>query len=330
MHIGIEIGGTKLQLVVAESRGNITQRFGQAVKRDADATAILAWIEQTMSQLATAPIAIGVGFGGPVDAEIGQIITSHQVSGWAGLNLANWLRERTGATRVYVENDANVAALGEALRGAGQGYQHVFYITLGSGVGGGMVVNGQLYRGVRPGEAEIGHVWVTPPTAHSPGQTLEQAASGWAVDRQIRNLLPQLPTHSPLRHYAEAAGPGGEARWLAPALADNDPAAHQLLEQLGRVVALSLSHVVHLFHPQVLVLGGGLSLVGEPLRQAVEKSLPRYIMAAFQPPPLVRLAQLGTDAVPVGALAMLGRERQEGRNKRQETRSERQEEGNKK
>ncbi|MBO0929533.1 ROK family protein [Fibrella aquatilis] len=306
MQVGIEIGGTKLQLVVAEPRGAVTQRYGQTIERGTHATAILAWIDQTIRQLTNPPTAIGVGFGGPVNAETGQIITSHQVSGWSGVNLASWLRERTGTARVCVENDANVAALGEALCGAGQGFRHVFYVTLGSGVGGGMVVDGRLYRGNLPGEAEIGHIWVTPPTAHSPGQTLEQAASGWAIDRQIRELIPQLPPHSSLRQYVEAAKPGGEARWLAPALADHDPAAQQAIDQVGRVIALGLSYAVHLFHPQVLVLGGGLSLVGEPLRQAVEKVLPHYVMAAFQPPPPVRLAQLGTDAVPVGALAMLG------------------------
>lgn len=307
MHIGIEIGGTKLQLVVAEPRGPIVQRFHHAVAPTADATTILSWIILTVSQLSTKPTAIGVGFGGPVNAETGQIITSHQVRGWAGLNLSDWLRQQTGVAQVRVENDANVAALGEALHGAGQGFRHVFYVTLGSGVGGGMVIDGRLYQGARPGEAEIGHVWLSPPTADSPGQTLEQAASGWSVDHNIRALLPQLPPDSPLRRYVEAADQtGGEARWLAPALADGDPAARQLLEQVGHAVALGLSHVVHLFHPQVLVLGGGLSLIGEPLRLAVEMALPRYVMAAFQPTPAVRLAQLGTDVVPVGALALLG------------------------
>lgn len=311
MHVGIEIGGTKGQLMVAEPDGTITRRFHHAVDKAAGAAGIRSWIEQTLTSLgASTPgssvTGVGVGFGGPVDTETGQIITSHQVSGWTGFNLADWLRERTGATRVRVENDANTAALGEALHGAGQGFRHVFYVTLGSGIGGGMVVDGQLYRGARPGEAEIGHLWVVPPTRDVPGQTLEQTASGWAVDRQLRDLLPQLPADSPLRWYMEmAAKPGGEARFLAPALADGDPVAQMLIEQIGSIIALGLSHVVHLFHPDVLVLGGGLSLVGEPLRLAVETALHRFVMAAFQPPPAVRLAQLGTDVVPVGALALL-------------------------
>lgn len=308
MHVGIEIGGTKLQLVVAETGGPIVRRFHQAVAPGAGAAAILGHIEQTLTDLETPLTGIGVGFGGPVDTGAGQIITSHQVPGWLGFPLADWLRQRTGATEVRVENDANAAALGEALRGAGQGFKHVFYITLGSGVGGGMVIDGRLYQGAHPGEAEIGHVWVNPPTASSPGQTLEQTVSGWAVDRQIRDLLPQLPSDSPLRRYCETSGQtGGEARWLAPALADQDPAAARLTDQIGTVVALGLSHVVHLFHPEVIVLGGGLSLIGEPLRNAVDTALSRLVMAAFQPPPAVRLAQLGTDAVPVGALALLSK-----------------------
>ncbi|CCH00741.1 ROK family protein [Fibrella aestuarina BUZ 2] len=306
MQIGIEIGGTKLQLLVAGADGTIVRRFQQQVDSAAGAAGILDWIEQTLGQVPGPIDGVGVGFGGPIDAETGYIITSHQVAGWAGINLADWLRQRTGAAQVRLENDANAAALGEALHGAGQGFTQVFYVTLGSGVGGGMVVDGKLYRGAKPGEAEIGHLWIVPPTRDSPGQTLEQTASGWAVDRQIRDLLPQLPPDSPLRWYVEMAPrSGGEARYLAPALADNDPVAAMLIEQIGAVVALGLSHVVHLFHPQVLVLGGGLSLIGEPLRMAVETALSRFIMAAFQPPPAVRLAQLGTDAVPVGALAMM-------------------------
>jgi glucokinase len=310
MHIGIEIGGTKIQLVTAyPGEPAIQQRYHHSVDAAAGATGILDWIEQTINALPEAATAIGVGFGGPVGAE-GQIITSHQVRGWDGFPLGEWLCERTPATAVWVENDANTAALGEARYGAGRGYRHVFYVTLGSGVGGGMVVDGQLYRGASPGEAEIGHIWIVPPTRHVPGQTLEQTASGWAVDRQIRDLLPQLPPDSPLRRYVtQTQKPGGEAHYLAPALADGDLVAAMLVEQIGAVIALGLSHVVHLFHPDVLVLGGGLSLIGEPLRQAVEAALPGLVMSAFQPPPAVKLAQLGTDVVPVGALALAKGER---------------------
>ena len=309
MKVGIEIGGTKLQLFVADGGGQMQQRFRFEVDKTNGATGILNTIADTIAQLHEPISAVGVGFGGPVDGQTGQISTSFQIDGWAGMNLADWLREHTQAQTIRIENDANVAALGEALHGAGRGYRHVFYVTVGSGIGGGMVVDGQIYHGARPGEAELGHLWLIPPTDVSPGQTLEETCSGWAIDRQIRDLLLQLPPDSPLRQLVEAAAKdgqtGGEARFLYAAYEQNDPVARMLIEQIGTMLALGLSHVTHLFHPQVIVLGGGLSLIGEPLRAAVKTALARLVMTAFRPAPLIFLAQLREEAVPIGALALL-------------------------
>lgn len=309
MILGIEIGGTKLQLVTSDETGQINQRFRYSVDTKLGAEGIRKQIETTLAQLPEQPEAVGVGFGGPVDWQSGQIATSHQIGGWAGFNLANWLRERLPEANVRVENDANVAALGEAKRGVATGFSNVFYSTLGSGVGGGMIQNGQIYHGATPGEAEIGHLWLVPPDeSGSPGQTIEQTVSGWAVDKQIRDLLPQLPTDSVLKSLVQEAhrtgNTGGEARFLHPAYEGSDPVARMLIEQIGSVVALGLSHVVHLFHPDAIVLGGGLSLIGEPLRAAVRQALPRFVMKAFHPAPIVLLAKLGEDAVPVGALQL--------------------------
>lgn len=309
MNLGIEIGGTKLQLVADNLTGQITQRFRYAVDPTRGADGILAQIAATIRQLPEPPQAIGVGFGGPVDWKTGRIATSHQIGGWSGFELANWLSEQVPGAIVRVENDANVAALGEAVQGVATGFQNVFYVTLGSGVGGGMVVNGQIYHGAMPGEAEIGHLWLVPPGESTSGQTIEQTVSGWAVDKQIRELLPQLPDDSVLKKLVQQAQvegiSGKEARFLHPAYEAGDPVARMLIEQIGSVVALGLSHVVHLFHPEVIVLGGGLSLIGEPLRAAVRQALPRFVMNAFHPAPIVFLAKLGEDTVPMGALALV-------------------------
>ena len=309
MYLGIEIGGTKLQLVTGDLVGHITQRFRFAVDPAQGADGILSRIAETIGQLPETPQAIGVGFGGPVDAQTGRIATSHQVGGWAGFELTNWLRQQVPGALVRVGNDANVAALGEARQGVATGFQHVFYITLGSGVGGGMVVDGQLYHGTSPGEAEIGHLWLVPPGESITGQTIEQTVSGWAVDRQIRDLLPQLPDDSALKKLVQQAHrtgeTGNEAAWLHPAYEADDPVARILIEQIGSVLALGLSHVVHLFHPDAIVLGGGLSQIGEPLRAAVRQALPRFVIKAFHPAPVVLLAKLGEDAVPVGALELV-------------------------
>ncbi|WP_405510892.1 ROK family protein [Spirosoma sp. KNUC1025] len=263
MNLGIEIGGTKLQLVTNNQTGQITQRFRYTVDPTQGADGILTQIAATIQQLPDLPKSIGVGFGGPVDWQTGRIAASHQIGGWAGFQLGDWLRNQIPGTFVRVENDANVAALGEATQGVATGFQRVFYVTLGSGVGGGMVINRQLYHGAMPGEAEIGHLWLVPPSDSSPGQTIEQTISGWAVDQQIRELLPQLPADSPLKRAVQQADNeqpqkiGGQARFLHPAYEAGDPVARMLIEQIGSVLALGLSHVVHLFHPDAIVLGVG-------------------------------------------------------------------------
>jgi glucokinase len=176
----------------------------------------------------------------------------------------------------------------------------VFYVTLGSGVGGGLVVNGDIYHGARPGESEIGHVRLD-----RDGTIVEQRCSGWAIDATIR-ASGRENQGSVLARLAEGAS-RGEARQLAPALRENCPVARRILDDLASDLAFGLSHVTHLVHPEIIVLGGGLSLVGEPLRASVESALKRMVMPTFAPGPLVALAYLREDAVPVGALLLAAR-----------------------
>ncbi len=198
---------------------------------------------------------------------------------------------------MFVDNDANVAALGEARRGAGRGANPVFYVTLGSGVGGGLVVDGRIYHGAKPGEAELGHLRLD-----RAGTILESRCSGWAVDAKIRELKNREPSSA----LAQMLGPelGGEARHLIAALAQNDPAAHRILNETTADLAFGLSHVTHLFHPAAIIIGGGLSTVGEPLRAAIAHSLNLFVMDALKPAPQILLTKLAEDAVPTGALEL--------------------------
>ncbi len=297
--LGIEIGGTKLQLVLGEANCAITERHKLAVQPADGAEGIRRQIETALPDLTRGNKiqAVGVGFGGPVDWKTGQICRSHQIEGWSEFDLAGWLKKLTGAP-VKVNNDANVAALGEASHGAGIGFDPVFYVTLGSGVGGGLIASGSIYHGATPGEAEIGHVRLD-----RRGRTIESSCSGWAVDARVRKLIRKRP-NSILAKLAGPGGKGGEAQFLSTALKKRDPSATRILAQLANDLAFGLSHAVHLFHPQVIILGGGLSKLGEPLRSGIEKSLPSFIMEAFSPGPKIRITKLQDDAVPVGALAL--------------------------
>ncbi|MBI2925775.1 MAG: ROK family protein [Verrucomicrobia bacterium] len=296
--LGLEIGGTKLQFVVGDESAKIRGRRRFTVERAGGGEAIRRQIQATLPELlaATKPRALAVGFGGPVDRATGTIAVSHQIEGWSGFALRDWLHTLSGLP-VIVENDANTATLGEARHGAGVGCDPVFYVTLGSGVGGGLVVNGRIYHGSKPGEAELGHVRLD-----KQGTIVEHRCSGWAVDGRIRELRAKTPDSVLSRLTANAHG--GEARFLADALQQDDPLARQILGETAEDLAFALSHVVHLFHSEIVVLGGGLAFVGEPLRAAVADALPRFIMDVFKPGPRVALAALGEDAVPVGALVL--------------------------
>jgi glucokinase len=299
--IGIEIGGTKLQLVVGTEDGRILERRRLVVDPTAGGGGIRRQIAGVLPELIRGhgPEAVGVGFGGPVDWSTGRICCSHQVPGWHDFELGEWMRKETGL-RVVVDNDANVAALGEAICGAGRGSDPVFWINMGSGVGGGLVVGGAVYHGMSPGECEVGHLRLD-----KSGVTVEERCAGWAVDRRIREAAVHQ-TEGVLGRKVAGMN-GGEARHLAAALEEGDPVAQAILSELADNLGFALSHVVQLLHPEVIVMGGGLSLVGEPLRSAVAEALPRYVMDSFQPGPEVRLAGLGEDSVPVGALVLAGR-----------------------
>jgi glucokinase len=295
-YFGIEIGGTKLQVVAADETLIIRERKRFTVDRVRGAVGIRECIQEAVRELRKSwkAKAVGIGFGGPVNWVTGQICCSHHIEGWSEFPLGSWVASLAEAPAI-VDNDANIAALGEASRGAGVGKNPVFYITLGSGVGGGLVVDGKIYHGTSPGEAEIGHVRLS-----KDGTILEQRCSGWAVDARIRELKKSGETGILMDLVAESTG--GEAKHLGTALQKGDRLAQRIVKEMAEDLSFGLSHVVHLFHPQMIVVGGGLSLLGQPLRAEIEKILPKFTMEAFAPGPEIQLARLGEDAVPAGAL----------------------------
>lgn len=297
--LAIEIGGSKLQVFAGNNDGQILDRRRFVVNRAAGGEGIRAQIAEALPPLLAewSPRAIGVGYGGPVDWRTGRIAKSYHIAGWTDFPLADWLQEQTGLP-VAVDNDANTAALGEALHGAGTGFNPVFYMTLGSGVGGGLVIDGRVFHGAKPGEVEIGHVRLD-----RDGTIVEDRCSGWNVDRIIRKEA--LDAQDGILAKRVLAGPpGGEAKHMSEALAAGDPIAQKILRSTTTDLSFALSHVVHLLHPEIIVVGGGLSLIGEPIRAAIEEQLPKFLMDAFLPGPHVTLAALREDSVPTGALVL--------------------------
>ncbi len=301
-YTGIEIGGTKIQLMVGDEKLNIVEQYRYNVDENKGAAGIREQIESTIKNeilIKYNPVSIGVGYGGPVDHKTGKVTVSHHVEGWSGFELGSWLKKVTGLP-VKVDNDANTAALAEAVLGEGNIYNKVFYITLGSGMGGGFVLDNNLYHGKTPGESEIGLV-----SFDKSGANLESHCSGWAVDKKIREYVKTKP-ESILAGLLDESGKS-EARYLLPAIKKGDAGAMQILDSTADDLAFGLSHVTHLFNPDVIVIGGGLSLIGEPLFSLVRKYISKYLTKAFQPGPEIVIAGFGEDVVGVGAL-LLARE----------------------
>ncbi len=297
--IGIEIGGTKLQLVAGSALGEINTRLRFAVDRGRGAEGIREKIAEAAPDLAKehSAVAIGVGFGGPTDWRAGKTILSHHVEGWHDFPLASWLSDMTAGLPVVIDNDANVAGLGEACCGVGRGHHTVFYVTLGSGVGGGLIQGGRILHGGGATETEIGHLRLD-----RDGTIVESRCSGWAVDRRIREVVTEYPDAELAQRVAASKLP--PAVHLAPALAARDHLARRIIEEVGADLGLALSHVTQLLSPNIIVIGGGLSLIGEPLVNAIQTGLDRHVMKALQPAPRVCAAGLGEDPVPVGALLL--------------------------
>src|SRR5438132_159439 len=206
-YLGIEIGGTKLQLGIGPGDGTLAGLWRGTVDVAAGAAGIRKHIIAAVPELLehsgierSQLQGVGIGFGGPVDDNTRTVIKSHQIEGWDGFPLANWISEMVGLPAA-LGNDADVAGLGEALFGAGKGLSPIFYITIGSGIGGGLIIDGEIYRGCGRGAAEIGHLkarqWGQVPNL--PGRSsasyklaaidqghlpLEEHASGWAISHK--------------------------------------------------------------------------------------------------------------------------------------------------
>jgi glucokinase len=296
-YLGIEIGGTKLQIVCGYADGTILSAHHFSVDKEKGAAGIRNTLETILKEYKAEQVAaVGVGFGGPVNHITGKIETSFHIEGWSGFALKDWLVSLT-QTPVFIENDANVAALGEATHGMGRNFKNVLYITVGSGVGGGLVVDKKIYHGDLPGEIEIGHIQMD-----RNGTTLQDLCSGWAVDKKISAAIKESP--GGILAKLVRGQNSAEAKVLHEALEVNDPAAVRIFEETTDDFAFGLSHAIHLLHPQVVILGGGLSFLGDVLEKAVTKKLPRYLMKAFTPGPPIKLSQLKEKAVPVGALVL--------------------------
>lgn len=291
--LGVEIGGTKLQAGVGSKEGPLRSLVRLAVDPARGAQgireALPSLVDQALSKAqcgAERLAGIGVGFGGPVDSARGSILVSHQIEGWSGFPLGQWFQDRWRSP-VRLQNDAKTAAYAEATQGAGRGCRRIFYVTVGSGIGGGLVVDGAIDQGQGLGAGEIGHTWIPDPRTGA-AEKLEHVASGWSIGKRASQRFGRDVT------AAEAYG-----------LAEKgDRAAREVLEEAAQALAIGLSNVVALLHPERIVLGGGVSLMGPLFWDPLRSNLKTFEFGPFAGRYEVVPAALGEEVVVIGGVLL--------------------------
>jgi len=274
------------------------------------ATGILAQIKEAGGKLAQGRqvTRIGIGFGGPVRSDTGRVIKSHQVAGWEDFPLGPWCQDNFGVP-AQLGNDCDVAALAEAVCGAGQGKRTVFYVTVGTGIGGGCVIDRRLHGEGRPAVSEIGHLRPGPEADHAEA-TVESRACGLAISRAARERLAgtvsaQNPQAQDLLARCDGQVNQLSAKQIGEAAMDGNDLAQDVLHEACRVLGWAIAQVITLIAPDVVVVGGGVSLIGqkyfyEPLRDEIA----RYVFPPLADSYEIVPAQLGELVVVHGALAL--------------------------
>ena len=275
--LAMDFGGTKLAAGVAERGGARLQDRAlspssspKSAQRDLD----------TMSEMCDrllegrALLAVGVSFGGPVDIRTGIVLTSHHVPGWNNYPLKQTLEARYGVP-VAIENDVNIAARGEWAYGAGRGFQNVFYVNVGTGVGGGLVLGGRPYGGVTGVAGEIGHTVIRsdgPVCTCGRRGCVESLAAGPYIALAARERLEADPKQgSKLLDLAEGDPARITTKMVSEAAELGDVLARGVLVDAASALGLGIANAVNLLNPECVILGGGVTKAGDVYWQTVRR-----------------------------------------------------------
>ncbi len=312
-YIGIDLGGTHIAAGVTDSAGRILARDStptraerpyQAVIADMAACALSA-LDQSGHSLEEVA-ALGVGIPGIADNETGTVIFCTNL-GWHDVPLRQQLQRHLPLS-VWIDNDATLAGYAESVAGISKGLRSSVFLTLGTGVGGGIVIDGKPWAGAHGVGSEIGHATLLadgePCTCGKRG-CVERYCSATALIRMAAEVCTMHPSCAMMQ---QAGGDMGRinGRLVIDLAKAGDPLATQVFLQYAHYLALTVNSIISFLDPDMIVLGGGISNAGEFLTRAVEKELPDILMFKTQPHAKVALASLGNDAGIIGA-ALIGK-----------------------
>jgi glucokinase len=305
--VGLDIGGTKIAAGVVRADGRIVERTRVPTPQDIEEEVTVDLLEKVIDDLRSRQPeveAIGVGAAGLVEWPAGRIVWAPH-NPYRDLPLRRLLHELTGLPTV-VDNDANAAAWAEARFGAGTGSDQMVLLAVGTGVGGGLVLDGRPYRGMNGLGAEVGHMIVDPdgaPCSCGSRGCLEAMVSGTALERMAREAVLADPEGG----LARRAGDNGRITGpvVFEAAVAGDATARALFDRMGFWLGVGVASLVTIFDPELVVVGGGMVATGDLLLAPARASFRRYVFGpAYRTLPPVVPARLGPDAGMVGAATL--------------------------
>jgi glucokinase len=301
-YIAVDIGGTHIRVAIyqddaiqpSQQKRITTKGKGSPLERTLNLIAELWPAEGTVRAIAAAA-------PGPINPETGVIFKAPNIPGWVNLPLGDSIKDHFHVP-VSIGNDANLAALGEWRYGAGRGHHNVFYMTISTGIGGGIIVNDQLLLGHLGLAGEIGHVTIDPNgpiCGCSQRGHIEAIASGPAIARYVSERLKQGAAST------LSTVPSFTTKEISAAAYQGDSLALEAFAMAGRYLGIALANYVHIFNPSMIILGGGVVQCGDVLLDPMKKSLKEHVLSPEYLEGLnIVEAELGDNAGLMGALAL--------------------------
>ena len=306
--VGVDIGGTTVKIGLFSEEGKIEEKWEIVTRKDEGGSFILSDIAASIEEKIQKNnvkkedvVGIGIGVPGPVTAD-GTVLKCVNL-GWGIFNVAEEVKKLTGIENVKVGNDANVAALGEMWQGGGKGYKNIVMMTLGTGVGGGIILDGKILTGSKGAAGEIGHITVNydeEDTCNCGKKgCLEQFASATGIVKEAKRLLLVSDKPSKLRDLQYLS-----AKAIFDAAKEGDELADDLVDELTKYLGIAASHIAAVVDPEAFVIGGGVSKAGEILTNRIKQTYEKNVMFALQNKEF-KLAELGNDAGIYGCAKMV-------------------------
>lgn len=290
--IGVDIGGTKILSAVIDEKGNIIKSLKVPSEGKEGREKILSHLYEAIEGILSEDIeGIGIGTAGQVDPDTGSIVTATpNLKDWAGTPLKDIIEERFKLP-AYVDNDGNVAALGEWWAGGGRGAKCLLCLTIGTGIGSGIIYNGKVFRGAKGVGAELGHMSIKYDgiRCNCGGiGCIEAYASGPALMRRLQEKGRSVKTPEEIQLYAE----GGDRVVL------------ETIEEIGILLGYAMVSFINIFNPDIILLSGGVSNLGDLLINPIRKIVDTYALPGGRDVKITRAA-LGEQAGVVGASALV-------------------------